>query len=196
MPVLRCGAVRNPSPTCRWTVLPWRAVLCAPLYLFLAGGLCKQCEDIEEFPPGTYYTPETGYVNYYQPAFLQEGYEHDPNSECPVVIGRQVLGQRSCPSPFSLPVPTQTGHQQLHSEYTNTHRVSFFTTCRVRCNRCDAPHTLALGRRPVLLLVASGYKAPDFVRVRVHKQSQSQSDPNGECPVVIGRQVLGQRSCS
>lgn len=39
-----------------------------------------QCDDIEEFPAGTYYTPETGYVNYYQPAFLQEGFEHDPNS--------------------------------------------------------------------------------------------------------------------
>jgi asparagine synthase (glutamine-hydrolysing) len=41
--------------------------------------LVDVCDEIEEFPAGTYYTPETGYVNYYQPEFMKEGFEHNPN---------------------------------------------------------------------------------------------------------------------
>mmetsp|Transcript_1277 Transcript_1277/g.2329 ORF Transcript_1277/g.2329 Transcript_1277/m.2329 type:complete len:693 (+) Transcript_1277:161-2239(+) len=42
--------------------------------------LVDMCEDIEEFPSGTYYTPETGYVKYYQPSFMDlDTFEHDPN---------------------------------------------------------------------------------------------------------------------
>eukprot|EP00239_Pterosperma_sp_CCMP1384_P002746 CAMPEP_0197843936 /NCGR_PEP_ID=MMETSP1438-20131217/892_1 /TAXON_ID=1461541 /ORGANISM="Pterosperma sp., Strain CCMP1384" /LENGTH=1151 /DNA_ID=CAMNT_0043454417 /DNA_START=173 /DNA_END=3628 /DNA_ORIENTATION=- len=40
--------------------------------------LIDECDEIEEFPAGTYYTPETGYVNYYQPAFDNDEFEPNP----------------------------------------------------------------------------------------------------------------------
>ncbi|MCB9232712.1 MAG: asparagine synthase B [Bacteroidia bacterium] len=33
--------------------------------------LTEQCEKVEAFPPGHYYTPETGFVRYYQPAWFE-----------------------------------------------------------------------------------------------------------------------------
>lgn len=41
--------------------------------------LVDVCDEISEIPNGTYYTPEEGFVKYYNPAFLEAGYEHDAN---------------------------------------------------------------------------------------------------------------------
>jgi len=41
--------------------------------------LVDVCDEIEEIPNGTYYTPEEGFVKFYNPSFLEAGYEHDPN---------------------------------------------------------------------------------------------------------------------
>eukprot|EP00854_Cymbomonas_tetramitiformis_P009721 gene9721-11521_t len=40
--------------------------------------LVDVCDEIEEFPSGTYYTPETGYVKFYNPDFMAEDYTHNP----------------------------------------------------------------------------------------------------------------------
>jgi asparagine synthase (glutamine-hydrolysing) len=37
--------------------------------------LVDVCDEISEIPNGTYYTPEEGFVKYYNPAFLEAGYE-------------------------------------------------------------------------------------------------------------------------
>jgi len=41
--------------------------------------ICDQCDpaDIDEFPAGHYYTPETGFVKFYNPSFMEADYEHN-----------------------------------------------------------------------------------------------------------------------
>eukprot|EP00976_Prorocentrum_cordatum_P068178 1179029-Prorocentrum_minimum.AAC.3 len=48
--------------------------------------ICDQCdpEDIDEFPAGHYYTPETGFVKFYNPSFMDPDFQHDPESARPL----------------------------------------------------------------------------------------------------------------
>lgn len=43
--------------------------------------IVDQCDpdDIDEFPAGHFYTPETGFVKFYKPSFLEPDFQHDAN---------------------------------------------------------------------------------------------------------------------
>jgi len=43
--------------------------------------IVDQCDpgDVDEFPAGHFFTPETGFVKFYKPSFLEPDFQHDPN---------------------------------------------------------------------------------------------------------------------
>jgi asparagine synthetase B (glutamine-hydrolysing) len=61
--------------------------------------LVDVCDDIEEIPNGTYYTPEEGFVKFYNPAFLEPG----------CVLAR-LRGCRHVPSPCNCYPPHDAAH--------------------------------------------------------------------------------------